>query len=386
MGEDFPLDPDQVQPPQDGHFEHHQDGEATHIEVASHQGDAQLGEVALSSGSQESETHQDEQPIEDSADNHVEDNRVQDVDKARVMAEAGYGLRAMARAKSEYDLPEGKLRNLYKTRMSNRANGAEGAGMTAKEMFEQEAERVEERTGEEYEAARSSDYSHDVEKAMRMIRAEKARKTNLAEKTPLEAGNEYDLERAEKEVGKSLAEVLEASKEGSDKANAYLRFSHLIAEQYRRVGDKLTPNLEALDLAYNFTGGWGHKTLQEHGPNKWVQVAFDADKKGAISITKGNEKWRIPVANSDPDGSNRRSPLNDSATYEVTVNSPDPDEQFDRVQVRKVRNLGEADVENLKKAFGEVRRYDAQKREHTLYPGDDGYEEALADINYGRDL
>lgn len=384
MGEDFPLDPNQVQQPQEE--------EARHIEIAAHEGDTQLGEVALSASHQEPETQEGEQAPESDNDtpppHEGEEGYVQDTDKARVMAEAGYGLRAMARAKSEQDVPE-KLRTLYRTRMSNRANGAEGRGMSAKEMFEQEAERVEERTGEEYEAARSSDYSHDVEKAMRMMRAERARKTNLAEKTPLEAGNQYDLERAEKEVGKPLTEVLEASKESSDKAIAFLRFSHSIAEQYRSVGDDLTPNLEALDMAYKFTAGWGHKTLQEYGHNKWVQVAFDSSEKGAITITKGTEKWRIPIFDDDPNGYKHTGSYarpRDFAYYEVVESTPDPDGEFDKVQVRKLRSLSEADVSNLGKAFAAVKAFDAEKRKNTLYPGDEGYEEELAEINYGRDL
>lgn len=49
MSEDFPLDPNQVQPPQEGQDEQFQhEGNATHIEVTSHEGDSQLGEVALS--------------------------------------------------------------------------------------------------------------------------------------------------------------------------------------------------------------------------------------------------------------------------------------------------------------------------------------------------
>jgi hypothetical protein len=43
MGEDLPLDPNQVQPPQEG--------EAAHTELTSHEGDSQLGEVALSAQS-----------------------------------------------------------------------------------------------------------------------------------------------------------------------------------------------------------------------------------------------------------------------------------------------------------------------------------------------
>lgn len=48
MGEEFPLDSNQVQPPQEGQFEQPQEGDATHIEVTSHENDSQLGEVALS--------------------------------------------------------------------------------------------------------------------------------------------------------------------------------------------------------------------------------------------------------------------------------------------------------------------------------------------------
>ncbi len=273
--------------------------------------------------------------------------------------------------------------------MDNRAYGAEGRGVSAKEMFEREAESVEQYTGEQYEEARSSSYSHDVEKAMRMMRAEGARKTNLAEKTPLEAGNQYDLERAEKELGISLADVLERTTEASDKAVTFLRFSHLIAEHYRKVGDDLSPSLEALDLAYKFTGGWGHKTLQEYSHNKWVQVAFDGDKNGAVSITKGAEKWQIPMFDDDAKGYRHTGTYarpRDFAYYELTKLESDPDGQFDRVQIRKTRSLGPADVANLQRVFGEVREYDAHKRENTLYPGDDGFAEALADINYGRDL
>jgi hypothetical protein len=45
MGEDFPLDPSQVQPPEDGEHGQPQGGGPTHIEVTSHESDSQLGDA-----------------------------------------------------------------------------------------------------------------------------------------------------------------------------------------------------------------------------------------------------------------------------------------------------------------------------------------------------
>lgn len=75
MGEDFPLDPNQVQPPHEG--------EETHIEVTSHEGDSQLGEVALSANNDEA-VHQD-----GTGDGpEVPKTYVRNEEKAEVMAHA----------------------------------------------------------------------------------------------------------------------------------------------------------------------------------------------------------------------------------------------------------------------------------------------------------
>jgi hypothetical protein len=75
MGEDFPLDPNQVQPPHEG--------QETHIEVSSHEGDSQLGEVALSVNTDEAAPH-------DSTDvgAEVPETYVRNEEKAEIMAHA----------------------------------------------------------------------------------------------------------------------------------------------------------------------------------------------------------------------------------------------------------------------------------------------------------
>ncbi len=318
-----------------------------------------------------------------------------DKDKARVMAEAGAKYRNMARVASEHELPPGAQQIEYRAHKSNRMHGQDGVGLSVKEMFDKKAVYAEDTAGEAYEAARSSDFSKDPEKAMAMERASRLRTRNLAEKTPLEAANNYDLERAEREVGKSLAEVLEEIKDREHDTSksltvAYLKFAHLIAEYGREIGDPISPNIEALDLIYKFTGGWTHKTLQEYGHNRWVHVNFkgNGNGNGAIEVKKGGEKWHLPMFDDDPKGhrfTGTYAQPRDYAYYEVTERSADPDGAFDTVEITKKRAFGDQDMAKLKKVVREVDSFAMEKRANTLYPGDDGYEEELAEINYGRD-
>ena len=85
MGEEFPLDPNQVQPPQEGQFEQPQEGNETHIQVTSHEGDAQLGEVALSVQPNDAE-HNDGSSSDDGGD--VPSTYIRNEEKAEVMAHA----------------------------------------------------------------------------------------------------------------------------------------------------------------------------------------------------------------------------------------------------------------------------------------------------------
>ncbi len=94
MGEDFPLDPNQVRPPQEGQDEQfQQEGDATHIEVTSHEGDNQLGEVALSAQPDPNRPRTTEELVQDLNDEmakpdselavHGIDNQITDVQKQR---------------------------------------------------------------------------------------------------------------------------------------------------------------------------------------------------------------------------------------------------------------------------------------------------------------
>lgn len=333
--------------------------------------------------------HDDGQVTEDDSDDKTqiregEEGYVQDEDKARDMAEAGDTYRTAARAVREDT--KGVNVGKYDWWLKDKNTPEERA-----EVFEKAADDAENSAGELHDESLSSDYSHNPEKAKLMILAERRRKSNLAEKTPREVGNQYDLKKAEVEVGKSLAEALKEAP-GHKVEAVFLRYSHLIAERLRKDGDPLSLNLEALDLAYKFMGGW--ETLQEHGHNKWVQVKFNNRLDGSIDITKTNgplgttaEKWHIPMFDKIPfnSGGYDRSHKTDTAYYEVVETSKDSDGEFDKVEMKKTRKLGEADVASLKKVFGEVRAHDAVKRGNTLYPGDEGYEDALRDEHYGQD-
>jgi hypothetical protein len=83
MGEDFPLDPNQVQQPQEG-------GEVTHVEVTSHEDETQLGGVALNSEGNDNEpTHLGSVDHDDSSTGgEVPETYVRNEEKAEIMAHA----------------------------------------------------------------------------------------------------------------------------------------------------------------------------------------------------------------------------------------------------------------------------------------------------------
>lgn len=88
MSEDFPQDPNQIQPPQEG--------ETRHIEVASHDGGVELGGVALSDNAENTNAHQAEQrpsdvPAHLGSIDHAEEipsTYVRNKEKAEIMAHA----------------------------------------------------------------------------------------------------------------------------------------------------------------------------------------------------------------------------------------------------------------------------------------------------------
>ncbi len=317
-------------------------------------------------------------------------DRIRDKDKAQVMAEAGADFRDMARANYADELPE-NLRTRYKTRKDNHSGGYEGKGKSFKQMLDSDAEWAEERTGEDYEEAKSSDYSHDTEKAMHMTRAERKRKVNLAESTPREAGDRYDLETAEAQLGQPRAEAL---KEAPDYrvVGIFMRYSRAIAENYRKHGDELTPNLRALEIVAKSVAR--HGTIEQFGFGKWVTIELNDEKGGAIDVvTSGNyrsdtgEKWHIPMFDDDPEGYRSKGPgrSRDYAKYEITDATQDPDGEFDRVLTKKTRKLGDKDIANLEKLFGKVSSFRAAQEANTIYPGDDDYEDTMREIYHGVD-
>ncbi len=342
MSEDFPLDPDQVKPPQEG--------EATQIEVASHGGG---------------------------------DSRVDDIDKARDMAEAGDAHRTKARENRE-DVDGENARQYVGLEQKTPEERAE--------FYDKRAEEAERSAGEVYDEAQSSDYSHDPDKAKQMILAERARERNLAAPTPKEAGDKYDLEVAKEQIEKSRGEALKGISDHR-MTEIFLRYSRVIAENYRKHGDELTVNLKALELVAKSVARLGRINEYEFG--KYVTVDLNDKKGGAIDITTGGrnmgtttEKWHIPMFDDDPKGHKHTGTYarpRDFAYYEITESAPDTDGDFDRVQTKKTRSLGDKDLANLDKLFKKVSAHKAAEQEHTLYPGDEGYEEELAEINYGRD-
>ena len=342
MAEDFPLDPDQVKPPQEG--------EATHIDVTSHDGG---------------------------------DGRVDDIDKARDMAEAGDANRTKAMEnRNEKTAPK------HERSFSSNSTPEEHA-----EFYDEQAERAEKSAGEVYDEAQSSDHSNNTDKAKQMILAERARERNLAAPTAKEVGDKYDLKSADEQLGILRAEALKDAPDYKV-SEIFLRYSRVIAKNYRKHGDELTVNLKALELVAKSVAR--HGTIEEYEFGKYVTVSLNDEKGGAIDITTGGrnigtttEKWHIPMFDDDPKGHKHTGTYaqpRDFAYYEVTESAPDPDGEFDRVQTKKTRSLGDKDVANLDKLFGKVSAYKAVERENTLYPGDEGYEEELAEINYGRDL
>lgn len=379
MGEDLPLDPNQVQPPQEGQPE-----QSGHIEV-----DYQEGQQATDSEQSASEPSE---PTHlgtiDHDDNHVregEEGYVQDENKAREMAEAGDISRTEARANREGQANVGKYdRSLKDKTPEERA-----------EFFDKMADKAEDSAGELYDEAQSSDYSHNPDKAKRMILAERGRERNLAAPTPREAGDRYDTEMADEQIGKPRAEAL---KEAPDYkiAQMFLRYSQVIAEAYRKHGDELTVNLKALELAAKSIFRHGSVGIEEYEFGKYVTISVNQEKGGAIDIVTGGrnigsttEKWHIPMFDDDPKGHRHTGTYaqpRDFAYYEFRESAPDPGGGFERVHTRKTRSLGEQDLANLDKLFGKVSAFKAAERANTLYPGDEGYEEELAEINYGRDL
>ena len=124
--------------------------------------------------------------------------------------------------------------------------------------------------------------------------------------------------------------------------------------------------------------------------NKWVGVEFSDEKGVSVDIEQSDGKhnvsarWHVPMFNTAKHNY-YGIVVGDAAHYEVIEKSKDPDQQFDDIQTHKTRKLGKPDIASLKEAFGKVKEYRIGQQADTMYPGDDGYDEAMAEINSGRD-
>jgi hypothetical protein len=382
MGEEFPLDPNQVEPPQDGQFEQQQGNEEGHIDVE--QKDDAGQSVEVTQASSETSASVDDNGFRDDG---TKPTYIEDQDKAQEMAEAGDKYRTEAKENRENT----NGNNSYRYQNYGSSIQSKTPGERA-ELFNEWADKAEQSAGELYDEAKSSDYTHNADKAKKMILADRERKGNLAADTPKEAGNKYEREAANEQMGKTQAEAL---KDVSDHnmARIFLRYSKVIAENYRKHGDELTLNLKALEMVAGSLGYSGG--TQEYEFGKYVTITVNSEKGGAVDIvTSGRnigsttEKWHVPMFDDDPAGDSYNGTYarpRDFAYYERTELASDTDGEFDKVQTKSTRSLGNKDLDNLSGLFGKVSKYEAMEISNTLYPGDDGYGEALAEINYGRE-
>lgn len=174
----------------------------------------------------------------------------------------------------------------------------------------------------------------------------------------VEAGKEYDLEVAlNKEKWSHIHSPEEARKFASENRNVFLKYSHAIAENYRKFGDKLSPSLEALDMVYELVRDYGYDKFDtvrtNHDPNA-VKVEIDESGGGAVIVSTQRyskdprEQWRLPMFG--------------RGEYTVTLSSGDPEGEFSRVETKKTRSLSEEDVTNLGKLLEPAVKFRAHEK------------------------
>lgn len=308
MSEEFPQDPDQIQPPQEGGV--------THIEVNSHEGDVQEPQAIENEQAAEDEpTHLGTVEHDNSAQNGTPDEQegpdyIKDKDKAEVMAHAHNDALDYNDGKSQEEWQEGWYTEGNKPSWKS---PEQDAGI---------------------------------------------------------AGNEYDLEVAlNTEKWSHIHTPEEARKFASANRSVFLKYSHAIAENYRKYGDKLSPSLEALDMVHNLVKDYGYTTFDtvrtNHDPNS-VRVELDDSGGGAVIVStmryssEPREQWRLPMFG--------------RGEYTITQTAGDPDGEFSRVETKKTRSLNEVDVANLGKFLEPAVKFRAQEEKlqqkaHENYDG-----------------
>lgn len=178
------------------------------------------------------------------------------------------------------------------------------------------------------------------------------------EHAAVEAGQEYDLGVAlSKEKWSHINTPEEAREFASANRRVFLKYSHAIAENYNKHGDKLSPSLEALDMVHKLVGDVGYNEFatqrSNHDPNS-VRVELDESNGGAVVVStmrytgQPKEQWRLPMFG--------------KGEYTITETIGDPDGKFSRVETKKTRSLGEEDVANLGKILEPAIKFKAREK------------------------
>lgn len=244
MGEDFPLDPNQVQPPQEVQEQQPQEQNTGHIEVAYHDEGQQAIDVpqAVIKSVNNPET-EDTKPA--STPEPEGPDFIKNKDKAEAMAHA---------QNDAFDYNDGKTR-------------------------------------EEWQAGRYSEDNKPMWKS--------------PEQDANEAGKDHDLETALSKEWYSHIKTPEQAREFASKnRNIFLKYSHAIAESHKEFGEQLSPNLRALALVSGLVGDVGYEEFNTKRANydeDGLKIELDKSGSGAIVVTtrrhsgKPKEEWRLPM-------------------------------------------------------------------------------------------
>lgn len=297
MGEEFPLDPNKVQPPQEGQLEQPQEGDTTHIEVNSHEGEAQLGEVALSNDFQESETHENERSSDD------EPTHLSSIDHDDNSTKLS--------PKEEQKSP-GRIRNKDKAETMARAENLYG----------------------------HYGYKPDGGAWHRRVNA------GSIEDSVQKAGDEYEVGEIAERDGKSPEEV---KKLLFGNRKAFFDYSRAMIENQKQYGDKLSPNHIALEAVHELADRYPNLIKDGHLESRDMSISIRHSRisGGALDIDidhhtdqEGNiyqEGWVAPAFNS----------VSSWRKYEATSYSTE-DPNFDSATITKRRSMREEDAQRLK--------------------------------------
>jgi hypothetical protein len=296
MAEDLPQDPNQVQPPQEGQPDQQPQDQTGHIEVAYHdEGQEQVAE-GEQSAPEAVETHQD--GTEDNEPTHL--GTIDHDDDSTKLT------------------PEEEQQNLGRIRNKDKAEVmAHAQNDVIKENRKLERQGRYEDLADEYEVEWAAE----------------------------DEGREYEIRNAlatyAHEGVNTPAEALRLARHDRD---AFLKYSHAIAESQRKHGDELNLGLEAIDKVYDFqqqiTKLGGDKLWKSQGYRISAQEKSTVGNFGdldALLIRSSGEEWTLSMF--------------DGGDYEVSKHEYDTDGEFQYITTTKRRAITEEDVAKLDKTL-----------------------------------